>query len=81
MRQPSSSITVARAAPWIVSFGDDAQVVALARRVVLVGLALLRARLVDVRPTAVLAGLIWAIGTSFSSGIEIALAPELNSPM
>jgi hypothetical protein len=29
----------------------------------------------------VFAGLIWAIGTSFSRGIEMALAPELNSPM
>jgi hypothetical protein len=35
----------------------------------------------DVRPTAVFAGLTWAIGTSFRIGIEIALAPELNSPM
>jgi hypothetical protein len=34
-----------------------------------------------VRPTAVFAGLIWAIGTSFRIGIETALAPELNSPM
>ena len=34
-----------------------------------------------VRPTAVFAGLSCRIGTSFRIGIEIALAPELNSPM
>jgi hypothetical protein len=35
----------------------------------------------EVRPTAVFDGLICATGTSFRIGIEIALAPELNSPM
>jgi hypothetical protein len=29
----------------------------------------------------VFAGLTWASGTSLRIGIEIALAPELNSPM
>jgi hypothetical protein len=35
----------------------------------------------DVSPTAVLAGLTWGIPNRFSGGIEIALAPELRSPM
>ena len=35
----------------------------------------------EVRPTPVFAGLTCASGTSLRIGMEIALAPELNSPM
>jgi hypothetical protein len=34
-----------------------------------------------VKPVAIVAGLIWGIPASFRSGREMALAPELNSPM
>ena len=61
--------------------GDDPRERPDPGRVVLLGLAGRGPGIRMVSPTAVLAGLICAIPTRFSSGIEIALAPELSSPM